>query len=304
MFTYTTCSRPVLSIYDETMRRAKEIYNMNPGKILLGMSSGLDSQTMLMAFLNQGLDVEGAFMHLPGYNDNEFEQLKLLEEIYNKKFQVVEIDPIASRAEIEQLAETLDVHCVAALHTKFLSMLPADKLFVQHLHDHFIYCREGKEPYFIDGYYTPTNARLRAWKSLNRPGGEISFTATSEYLYSMIGDDIYKASIVSHVYFDKNGLKVDGKKWLKTVDRWDYYIKPIMFAKYWGTSLSYFPKFAGSENVDYLCTNPKFLQKLIGIPYFEFLKFLEQGAGSINIQYNTLPADIDAAFKDYEKYIR
>ena len=303
-FEYTPSIRPNSNIYEETYIRAKQLYDLNPGKITLSMSSGLDSQTMLLAFLDQDLDVECAFMHLPGYNDNEYTQLKILENKFNFKSQIVTIDPIASRSEIEHSANLLDVHCVAALHTKFLSQLPTDRLFVQHLHDHFIYCRNGKVPYFVDGYYTPANARLRAFKSLNRPGGEISFTNTSEYLYSIIGDDIYRAAIISAEYFDNNGLKVDGKKWLKTVDRWDYYIKPIMFGKYWKNRLVYFPKFAGSENVDYLCTNPMFLQKMIAIPYFEFLDLLQTTNNTIQIKFNTLPDDIAATFKAYEPNIQ
>jgi hypothetical protein len=300
-FEYLPSTRIDSNIYKETYIRAKQIYNLNPGKITLGMSSGLDSQTMLLAFIEQGLDVEYAFMHLPGYNDVEYNQLKILKNKFKFKCQIVNIDPIANKDKIINLAKELDVNPNAALHTLFLSQLDPNRLFVQHLHDHFIYCRDGHDPYFIDGYYIPGNARLRAWRSLNRPGGEISFCHSNEYLYSMISDDIYQAAIRSAPYFDSNGLSASGKTiYLNSIDRWDYYIKPIMFAKYWQDKLVYFPKFAGTENLDYLSYNPNFLRKLIAVPYFDFIKFLETGTENKKLLIDDIPEDIKARFKAFE----
>jgi hypothetical protein len=300
-FEYSPTIRFGSNIYEETYIRAKQIYDLNPGKITLGMSSGLDSQTMLLAFMEQGLDIECAFMHLPGYNDVEYTQLKTLEEKFQFQTEIISIDPIANKDKIINLANKLDVNPNAALHTLFLSQLNPDRLFVQHLHDHFIYCRDGHIPYFIDGYYIPGNARLRAWSSLNRPGNEISFCHSSEYLHSMISDEIYQAAILSAPYFDSNGLSANGKTiYLNSIDRWDYYIKPIMFAKYWQDKLVYFPKFAGTENLDYLSYNPNFLRKLIAVPYFDFIKFLETGTGNKKLLIDDIPEDIKARFKAFE----
>ena len=298
-FEYPACSRSVGTIREETLIRAKELYQQANGKVMLGVSSGLDSQTMILGFKEQGLDVEYAFMHLPGYNDNEYKQIKLIEEKFDISCHIVKLDPVQLEQEIKAEAEQLDVHCVAALHKKFLSQLPADYLFVQHLHDHFFLCKAG--PYFVDGYYTPANARLRAWQSLNRPGGEASFCGTSEYLYSMIGDDIHRAAIVAHNYYDKNGLSGKGL-YLQTRDRWDFYIKPIMFAKYWANELEYFPKFAGSENVDYLGCNPKFLEKVIVVPYLDFVDGLLNKNQRLCI--GNQPEEVTIILEAYKKRIQ
>lgn len=298
-FEYLACKRSVGNIREETLIRARQLYQQSNGKVMLGVSSGLDSQTMILGFKEQGLDIEYAFMHLPGYNDNEYKQIKLIEERFDIRCRIVKLDPIELEQEIKDLADKLDVHCVAALHTKFLAQLPEDYLFVQHLHDHFILCKTT--PYFIDGYYTPANARLRAWKSLGRSGGEASFCGTSEYLRSMIGDDIHISAIVAHNYYDKNGLSGKGL-YLQTRDRWDFYIKPIMFAKYWGKELEYFPKFAGSENVDYLGCNPKFLEKVIATPYFDFVDQLLNKNQRLTI--GDLPEEVVIILDAYKKRIQ
>jgi pyruvate-formate lyase-activating enzyme len=46
--------------------------------IWLSFSGGSDSQITMLAFKEQGIPFKCAFMYLPKYNDNEYEQVKVL----------------------------------------------------------------------------------------------------------------------------------------------------------------------------------------------------------------------------------
>jgi hypothetical protein len=72
------------------------------------------------------------------------------------------------------------------------------------------------------------------------------------------------------------------------VDRWDYYIKPLLYGKYWKDELTYFPKFAGKENIDFINVDPKYWMFMkthaAAIPYYEFTDFMKT-QGSVKKRY-------------------
>ena len=51
---HASCTRPAGDLREESDRRARDIYLNNPSKIMLCLSSGLDSQIALVSFLKQG----------------------------------------------------------------------------------------------------------------------------------------------------------------------------------------------------------------------------------------------------------
>ena len=75
---HTSCTRPSGNLKEESDRRARDIYLNNPGKIMLCLSSGLDSQIALVSFVKQGIPLECSFLRLDGFNENEYENLKTL----------------------------------------------------------------------------------------------------------------------------------------------------------------------------------------------------------------------------------
>ena len=81
---YHGCSRPVRNMREESDRRARDLVN-DGGKFMLGFSGGLDSQAVLQSFRDIDAPIETAFLYLPGYNDNEFEQVKFLDKKYQIK---------------------------------------------------------------------------------------------------------------------------------------------------------------------------------------------------------------------------
>jgi len=72
-------SREVGNIRQEFEIRARQLYEQKDN-IVLGISGGLDSQVMMHSFLCQGLNVKTSFLYMPGYNDNEYECIKILEK--------------------------------------------------------------------------------------------------------------------------------------------------------------------------------------------------------------------------------
>ena len=174
------------------------------------------------------------------------------------------------------------------LQSMFLDMLPDDYNFVQMVHDPYCWInQEFNKPYYFYGYYLPEISRDRAFARLNRRGKNIFFGDTYEFLLSILGDDTYRGALASAPYFDGNGLDLPDK-YLKTVDRWDYYIKPIIYGKYWGDTLTYFPKYQGFEKIDYLHGNPLFRKHAVITPYTEVVDILSTPGASKRFYENVI----------------
>lgn len=267
-------SRINTNMRQETEYHAEEIYNHN-NKILLSLSSGLDSQSVLHTFHTKGLPFEAVFLYLPGYNDFEYENLKVLEKKYGFKCQIVDFDVLKNKDIIEYEAEQFDVNPLAIIHKMFLSQLPTDSDFLQMAFGPFVFIDPQGQKMFVQSYYDMEVSKSRIFDSLNRTGRNIMYGFTSEFLLSVLNDDIFRAAMDSYQYFDGNGLQKSGCL-LNTVDRYDYYIKPLLYAKYWGDELIYFPKYAGIEKINFLDFKSDYLKlnRCVFIPYKKFLSFL------------------------------
>lgn len=284
---FAPSSRPWTNMREETELRAEEIYTQN-NKILLSLSAGIDSQSVLHSFHLKSIPFEAVFLYLPGYNDTELSNVQVLERKYGFKTQIVDIDPLARKEEIEHESDVLDCNPLAVLHKLFLSHLPKDYDFIQMAHDPFVFINPTGQKKYVQSYYDMEISKMRAFASLNRAGRNIMYGSTSEFLLSIIGDDIYRAAISSHQYFDGNGLIKEGAL-LTTVDRYDYYIKPLLYGKYWGTDLIYFPKYVGIEKIEFLNFISDFrkLNRCVTIAYDEFLTHLRSGKSTKRYyQYN------------------
>jgi hypothetical protein len=266
---------------EESDRRAVDIAATSD-KILVSVSSGIDGQAMIHSFHTQGIPFETAFLYSPGFNDIEYDQLRVLISKYNLKPIIVELDPISLK---DQVLYESDIHRIQRnqIYQKlFLEKLPGDYDFVQMSHDPFVYISSSNKWQYYQGYNGPEVSRDRAFKLVNRKGKCIFYGDTSEFLYSILADDIYSSALFSARYFDGNGLQKPGVL-LGTVDRWDYYIKPLMYGKYWKDSLIYFPKYAGFENIPYLSEHSWFQENATLIPYSVMLENMKNG---IDTTYN------------------
>jgi hypothetical protein len=288
-YEYPACDRSVGNMREETDRRARELYEQNP-KILLSVSSGIDSQSMLHSFHQQSIPFEAVFMFMPNYNNRELAQLRKLERKYGFQAHIVEIDPIAHRQQIELEAEQNECHTLAILHKLFLERTPQQFLdydFVQLSTAPAIIHHRDRRYYFMC-YNDIETSKRRVLAQVPRQGSYIDFAGSTAFILSMINDPTFRASVTSRDYFAANGLvRTDSQEPLTDEDTWDFYVKPLMFAQYWGNELEYFPKFVGYEHVPYMI-NQKLTTDTRGIliPYDQFIEDLSQGQGRVRYYQN------------------
>lgn len=282
---YTVAKRKIGNIREECDLRAIELAK-NSSKFMLGMSSGLDSQIIYISFVKQGIPIECSFLYLPGYNDFEYNNLKILENAWKFKTHIIDLDPNSIKDEILEISKQLDIHPNQILQRKFLSLLPDDYDFLQGWDGPLILYKD-KKPYYYEGYNSFEISRNRAFNTLNRKGKNILYDRTTECILSMLQDDIMISSTICSEYFEGNKLTKYGSP-ISIVDRWDYYIKPIMYAKYWGNELFYFPKYAGPEGISYIENAPKhkFKENYIVVPYQQFIKDLTNPNETIKRYYD------------------
>jgi hypothetical protein len=238
---YNQCQWAVGNLREEYNRRARDIISLSE-KIILGISSGVDSQAALRSFMDQGIDIETAFLYMPGYNDNEYQNLKELEHAWQFKSHIIDIDPMACKEEILAISKELNIPPFQILHRKFLSQLP-DVNFLQG-GDGPLITFINSVAYFYEGYNTYEMSRKRAGETLGRTAEYLLFDKTSEMVVSSVKDEIMTAFINAHRLYTKQDVR--------NIDWWDTFIKPMYYGKYWGKDLIYFPKFAGAENIDYV----------------------------------------------------
>lgn len=286
---YVACSRPAGNMREESDRRAKQLYEQYHGNLTIALSSGIDSQSVLHSFAEQGLPVKTVFKHMPGYNDNELSNLKVLNSKYGIKTDIVEVDPYAIKDLLEEEERDTGIHAYSLLWKHFISLLPKDTNFIQMAHDPYVHiAMPSGHPYYCMSHSGPEISKDRAYQLIkkDRQGDYIFFADTPEFLYSILNDDIFRAGVSSVKYFIGNGLSKPGVN-LDTLDRWDYYIKPLIYGKYWKNELEYFPKFVGFTNLPYIARPRQTAGNPITPDYYEFLEFLGQTNGEVRRFYQT-----------------
>lgn len=283
---FNSCRRPAGNMRDEHERRAEEIATES-SKICVCLSSGVDSQSIVHSFYNLGVPFETAFLHLPGYNDNELEQLRIVEKKYSIKTNIVELDILKILPDIERETVLVDASIKnSILQREFIKRLPEDWDIVQMPHDPFVWVNpDSGNSYFFIGYYSPEISRERAFATLNRSGKHYFWCETPEFMLSILGDDVFQSAIHTAKYFDGNGV-THPDKYLNTVDRWDFYIKPLIYGKYWKDELIYFPKYGGVEKIPRFSGNPWMRKHAVVTPYFQLLDFLKQPGKTMRVYEN------------------
>lgn len=291
---YTPAKTPVGNLRQESEKYAKELSALGQRNIL-GLSAGLDSQVVLHSFLSQGLPLETAFLYLPSFNEVEYKQLKLLEDKYQFKSIIVEIDPIAIKDDILSESQDLDIPPNQILHKRFLSQLPSDANFIQGIEGPNIITRIiNYKPihYFFESFNSFEKSRVRACDTLSRSGQYISWERRSEIMLSILDDDIFKAYLDSSNYIINNTLVYPGEtEKPRLIDRWDLYIKPLMYARYWGSELMYFAKYGGPEGIDYIMQGPKhqYTACMLAVPFGKLLAHLKHGLGVMRLYETGFP---------------
>lgn len=247
-----SCTREVGNMRVETERRAIEISEKYK-KPVLSLSGGIDSQSILHSFVTQDLPIETVFLYMPGNNDHEYEHVKRLDQKYNRSTNIIEIDPSSLQDQLEAESKELKIQVYSLFWKEFLKLLPEDWDLIQMIHDPYIHYIDGVYQYFLS-YNGPEISRERAFNLVERSGSVIYYGDTSEFLLSILSEDAMVGGIYSTKYITGSFLLKPGTN-LKTFDRWDYFVKPVIYGQHWKEELIYFTKFVGYEKLDWLQTN-------------------------------------------------
>jgi hypothetical protein len=250
---YTSCPRPVGNMRQELDLACQRI--ASEGKIMISLSSGLDSQVILHSFATQGLPYECAFMHHPGYNDIELDRIRILEQKYGFTANVVTIDPMAVKEEVEALAATTGVPVQHHVTKMFIDQIPEEYNVVEGIENPDLVLENGKWK-MMESWNAIDLMATRFHREHYRPNRLVHIDRRSEHDelgLSMLIDDIAQAYRYAFPFIKNNGLveKKSGEAPLMVIWGWTLYIKPIMFGKYWKDELLYFPKFAVQQQVEY-----------------------------------------------------
>ena len=294
---YESPGRPIGNFREELELAVRKISEQSGDKLLLSLSSGIDSQIILHSLHSQNLPYSCAFMHMPGYNDHEYNNIKILEEKYGFKAIVVEIHPDQVKDEI--LAQVDKHHIIPNhfMHKKFLSLLPPDMDFLAGIEGPDIVINKNTGVrVLMEAYWNYENTRLRTLREVARPGRVLNLdrNETSEALLaSILKDPIVKGYVSSMDYIDKNDLVDSSGKKPSVIFYWNYYVKPIIIGRYWYKELIYFPKSMGVEKIDWIMNNPvrpTYLVDVAYVEYWAFLQFLTQEAKETIRIYDTKPS--------------
>jgi diphthamide synthase (EF-2-diphthine--ammonia ligase) len=265
---YYPLNRPVKNLREESENLAKQLYNQN-NKIIISLSSGMDSQVVIHSFYSQGFAVDAAFLYIPGSNDDELVRIKELEKKYKFNVKVVEIDTVKIKDRIIEESIESQIHPYQIVHKLFLEQLPSDYDFIQGSHGpNFI--SQNKKIYLVETYNSIEKSFSRAFSLLNRQGKYIEWTQYNSILYSILEDQVVNDFLKSFRYFENSNFL--GKK-LKAIDYWDYYLKPQIYSKYWKDELIYVSNKVSCQHVDYLIDYPKhnYRKNLILIDFESFI---------------------------------
>jgi hypothetical protein len=278
---YRSCNYKPDNLKEEFEKRARQLYLLSD-KLMLGISSGLDSQAVMHSFCSQGLDIEYAFLYMPGYNEIEYEQLQILIKKYSIDPVIIEINPEEIKDKVLFEYRKTKVPPNQQIHRTFLSKLPSDRDFIQGIHGPDFFFKDN-ETFVVETANSLELSRLIAFQSLDRKGKIIGWERTSEILTSLLTDDVVSSFLYSYNYISNNRLVYNDGTPIPLIDYWDVYIKPYLYGKYWKDELEYFPKYQGCENIDWIIEGRwhDFGKNRVAISYNHLLTHLTAYNGSV-----------------------
>jgi len=246
--------------------------------LILSHSGGTDSQATFRAFYDEKIPVTCAFLHMPGYNDNEHANVLAQKEKYNFDLITVTIDPYAVKDDVMQLSTQLDIPPNQILHSKFLSQLPTDSTFIEGFDGPDLYVKD-KKFYLFESANSVEYARLRAYDALNVNHTVVKFNDDEHILLSILKDDIVQAALHAWNYYSIDGLSYLGEEPISIINYWDLFIKPMFFRKHWKYDIDYYPKYQGCEKIDYIINGPehKYRENQIFLEISQLIQHLHRG---------------------------
>jgi hypothetical protein len=274
---WKSCNYIPSSIRDAWEYRARELHSQYKDKIIIGMSSGLDCQAVLYSFLVQNIPVKTAFFYMKGYNDFEYENLKILEKKFHFKINfLIEIDPNEVREEVIAEAElNNNPQRDPYLKKRFIKRLPNDHAFV--------YGNNGPNLFVQNDTWVTVDCPgdfgvllASKFNTNERTGPIVIWEYSSEIAYAVLKDEYVKSLLTSFSYYRELD-KDQGINKIPFYGYWDVYVKPFVYAKHWKDDLIYFPKYMGVEKIDYIMESPLFdySTQLVVMKYNDLINLFE-----------------------------
>ena len=252
---YTSCSEPIGNVRQEMEKSCIRLAKDAATNVLISLTSGLDSQVLLHTFHTLGLPYKCAFMYHPGFNDFEYNNIKILEKKYNFKCIIVEINPHTIREEIEALAIETGIPAEHHMMKKFLALLPEDMDFLQGIESFDFVFKQGRA-YCMESWTAIEVASQRALKQVERSGKIVCIDRRApfnNFALAYLSDPVVTGYINGLEYIKGNGLvDKDTGEAPPLIFSWEYYVKPIIYGMYWGKELEIFPKYVSCEKVDFI----------------------------------------------------
>lgn len=243
-------ARSVKTPREEFTERAFSILNSHE-KVILSFSGGTDSQATYLAFKDAGVDVPVAFMHMPGYNDNEWANVQKCKEKWKLDLHVTTIDPYTHKEWILAHSKKLQIPPNQILHSLFLQHIPEKYTFIEGFNGPDPYVHNGKH-YLLESANSVEYARLRAYKALCSDRTVVGFEKDEYILASILKDGILTSMCYAWDYYKIPTLSYEGDDPISIINYWDLFVKPTFYGKNWADALDYFPKSQGCEKIDFI----------------------------------------------------
>jgi hypothetical protein len=275
---YKPCARPVDSVRTEFARRAFSIaQNKN---IVLSYSGGTDSQASYLAFKDAGLNVDCAFLHMPGYNDNEYKNVLDQKAIHGFDLEIIVIDPYKEKTWILEQSNRLQIPPNQILHSLFLSKLPNNITFVEGFNGPDPYVHNNTH-YILESANSVEYARLRAYDELCPNVNVIGFEKEEHVYLSVLKEGTLTAFMNAWDYYKIPDLAYGDECPISVINYWDLFVKPIFYGKNWGGDITYNYKYQGCEKIDYIINGMehRYRENQMFVPVKELIDFLENGSG-------------------------
>jgi len=276
---------PVANLRTTLEQIVKDLGN----NLMLGVSGGLDSQVLIHSVASQGIPFEAATLYLPGYNDGDLKNLKVLEQKYNFKLTVVELDIHNSFGQniLNEYYET-GVLPDYILYRNFVSKLPTNCNFVQGLSAPIVLKRNinnKQKLFYVDSVNHPHRELNQALTSLPRSGNIININEDPRYISSILHDPFYSAMMYSYDYLRGNRVEKN-KAEMPDAELYHYFVRPILYANYWD-DLIYSTKIDFIGNIDWPHEKYNFGPNTCYVDYYIYKKFLEKPNAQLKMASNS-----------------
>lgn len=262
---YNSKRRPVGNLRDEFNIDAANIF-AEAGPIYIALSSGVDSQIITRCFLDQSLDAEYVFLHLPGYNDVEFRQLDECKKYFGIDVRIVSLDINLVKDEWMISNAKNKVNCISQYPFQYLSsQLPGEfPIVTQGKMEPSVVGVNKNKMAIYHNYYESMELRF----SLMSPYRKVyDFPYSPEAITSYYTDVNMKTFVSNIKYFTSNNCEYT--QYFNTFAK--SFVKGSHF-----DDVIWFPKLNGSEDYPtWLLEMGHSVDTRVSVPYWDLVEFLE-----------------------------